>query len=355
MIKKKYISGWLVMLVVAVVSYYTSKQIVMGGKNPLEAPVIAIVLGILITNFGLLPRGAAAGVKSFEIPLIWGIVLIGAGLDFHNIAAQGVQMLAVIVVTMLIGFWSIYYLSKLFGLPQKLAILLSIGTTICGGTAIAVSSPLIEAKEEETSYAIGTIGLWGLVAIILYPKIFQLVHLPGIDQMFGVFAGTAIHSTPQVVGAGFIFSEVAGETATAVKLVRNTFIAPLAFIVALWYSWDVARKSAAAAGEAGASERQETEKPKQVNWVKAFPWFLFGYFVMVALRTYGFFTEFGIDIFNQTGRFLILLGMAGIGLNTRFSAFKGIAIKPLVVGFIGALIVAAASLAMIFALHIGGT
>ncbi len=342
------------MLVVAVISYYASKQIVLGGKNPLEAPVIAIVLGIIITNAGLLPRKATAGVKAFQTPLIWGIVLIGAGLDFRNIASQGIQIMAVIFVTMLIGFWSIYFLGKLFGLPQKLAILLSIGTTICGGSAIAVSSPLIDAKEEETSYAIGTIGLWGLVAIILYPKLFQLFQHPGIDQIFGVFAGTAIHSTPQVVGAGFIFSEVAGKTATAVKLVRNTFIAPMAFMAALWYSWHVAGQSARGADTPAASEAQEREKPKQVNWVKAFPWFLFGYFVMVALRTYGFFTEFGIDIFNQTGRFLILLGMAGIGLNTKFASFKGIGVKPLVVGFIGALIVAAASLAMIFGLHIGG-
>lgn len=354
MIKKEYFSGWLVMLVVAVISYYTSKQIVLGGKNPLEAPVVAIVLGILVANIGLLPRATAAGIKAFKTPLIWGIVLIGAGLDFHNIASQGVQMFAVIIVTMLTGFWAIYYLAKAFGLPQKLAILLSVGTTICGGSAIAVTSPLIDAKEEETSYAIGTIGLWGLVAIILYPKIFQLFQHPGIDQIFGVFAGTAIHSTPQVVGAGFIFSEIAGKTATAVKLVRNTFIAPLAFAAALWYSHHVTASGASNADETTDITTSESEKPKQVNWMTAFPWFLFGYFVMVALRTYGFFTDFGIDIFNQTGRFLILVGMAGIGLNTKFAAFKGIGVKPLVVGFIGALIVAGASLAMILGLHIGG-
>jgi len=351
-VKREYLPGWLVMLIVAVISFCASKLIVMGGKNPLEAPVIAIVLGILFTNVGLLPKACAAGVKAFENPLIWGIVLIGASLDFRNLASQGLQMFLVIVVTMLVGFFSIYYLAKAFGLPQRLSILLSVGTTICGGSAIAVTSPLIKAKEEETSYAIGTIGLWGLVAIILYPKIFQLFQHPGIDQIFGVFAGTAIHSTPQVVGAGFIFSEVAGETATAVKLVRNPFIAPVAFMVAMWYSWYVSRK--AAAGEFGAEAADaEAETHERVNWVKAFPWFLFGYFVMVALRTYGFFTELGIDVFNQTGRFLILVGMAGIGLNTKFNAFKGIGVKPLVVGFIGALIVAGASLAMIFATHIG--
>jgi len=348
-VKREYLPGWLVMLIVAVISFYASRQIVMGGKNPLEGPVIAIVLGILVTNAGFLPRACAAGVKAFENPLIWGIVLIGAGLNFTDIASQGVQMLLIIVVTMFIGFFSIYYLAKAFGLPQKLSLLLSVGTTICGGSAIAVTSPLIDAKEEETSYAIGTIGLWGLVAIILYPKIFQLFQHPGMDQVFGVFAGTAIHSTPQVVGAGFIFSETAGKTATAVKLVRNTFLAPVAFIVAMWYTWLVGRKSQAAAEVGGT----QSEAPEQVNWVKAFPWFLFGYFVMVALRTYGFFTELGIDIFNQTGKFLILVGMAGIGLNTKFSAFRGIGVKPLVVGFIGAIIVAGASLAMIFAMHIG--
>ena len=333
------------MLVVGVISFHASKLIVVGGKHPLEAPVIAIVLGILVTNLGLLPKSAAPGVKAFEIPLIWGIVLIGAGLDVHNIASQGLEILVVIAVTMLVAFWAIYGLAKAFGLPQKLSILLSVGTTICGGTAIAVTSPLIEAKEEETSYAIGTIGLWGLVALIVYPKLFQLFSCPGIDHMFGVFAGTAIHSTPQVVGAGFIFSEVAGETATAVKLVRNTFIAPLAFVIAFWYTYKTSGPRA--------DEAADVDQPRRVNWLKGFPWFLFGYFAMVALRSCGFFTEQGIDAFNQTGRFLILLGMAGIGLNTRFAAFKGIGLKPLVVGFIGALVVAGVSLAMIFALGIG--
>ncbi len=343
MVKREYLSGWLVMLLLAGLSYGLSGLVVMGGKNPLEAPVVAIVLGILLANTGLLPKSCAPGIKSFESPLIWGIVLIGACLDFRNIASDCPEMLLVIVITMSVGFFAIYYLAKVFGLPQRLSILLAVGTTICGGSAIAVTSPLIKAREEETSYAIGTIGLWGLVAIVLYPKLFRLLNLPGIDEVFGVFAGTAIHSTPQVVGAGFIFSQIAGETATAVKLVRNTFIAPLAFIVALWHSWHARRRS----------DGSETETAVKVNWVKAFPWFLFGYFVMAGLRTYGVFTEQGIGFFNQTGRFLILVGMAGIGLNTRFSAFKGIGVKPLVVGFIGALIVAGVSLAMILALGIG--
>ena len=105
---------------------------------------------------------------------------------------------------------------------------------ISDDTNLAVTSPIIEAKEEETSYAIGTIALWGLIALIFYPKVGQLLSVTDIN--FGIFAGTAIHSTPQVVGAGFMYSDLAGKTATAVKLVRNIFIVPVAFLLAFLHS-----------------------------------------------------------------------------------------------------------------------
>ncbi len=331
------------MLIIAIIASVLSDLVVIGGSNPLEPAVIAIVLGILLCNSGWLPASTSPGIAAFETPLIWGIVLIGAGLDVHNVVSQGWASLAVVLGTMVVGFWSIYFLGKAFGLTQRLSLLLSVGTTICGGSAIAVTAPLIDAKEEETSYAIGTIALWGVVAMMLYPKLFMFIR-PGADYVFGLFAGTAVQSTPQAVGAGFIFSELAGDIATAVKLVRNTFIAPVAFAVAIWYAWAVRGRHDEAAVE---------QEAGRVNWLKGFPWFLFGYFVMVALRSYGFFTELAIESFTSWGKFLILLGMAGIGLNTRFDAFKGIGGKPLVVGFIGAVIIAAAALGLIHVLGVG--
>jgi uncharacterized integral membrane protein (TIGR00698 family) len=336
-VKADYLPGWLVMLAIAIVSALVSGLIVVGGSNPVEPAVLAIVLGILLANVGLLPKATQPGITNFETPLIWGIVLIGAGLDVANVMGQGWQMLTVIVATMVIAFFAIYFLGKAFGLTQKLSLLLSVGTTICGGSAIAVTAPLIEAKEEETSYAIGTIALWGVVAMIAYPAIFRVIA-PGAETIFGLFAGVAVQSTPQAVGAGFIFSELAGDIATATKLVRNTFIAPLALVVAVWYS---------ATRHRGGETAEDEDQPKKINWMKGFPWFLFGYFVMVALRSYGFFTEVAIESFTSWGKFLILVGMAGIGLNTRFSAFKGIGGKPLVVGVIGAMILAVASLLLI--------
>lgn len=341
-IKTEFLPGWLLMLAIAIIATLVSELIVVGTTHPLEPAVLAIILGIALANVRVLPASTAAGIKAFETPLIVGIVLIGAGLNIADILGQGWAILGVILGTMTIGFWAIYFLAKAFGLNQRLSLLLSVGTTICGGTAIAVTAPLIESKEEETSYAIGTIALWGVVAMILYPKLFML-FAPDADTIFGLFAGTAVQSTPQAVGAGFIFSELAGDVATAVKLVRNTFIGPLALVIAVWYGcWK--RKQYGAETVGGEARR--------VNWMRGFPWFLFGYFVMVALRSYGFFTEVAITSFTSWGKFLILLGMAGIGLNTRFSAFREIGTKPLVVGFIGAVILAASALGLIRAMGV---
>lgn len=329
--KKDFLPGWLLMLAVGALAMFLSKLIVIGGKNPVEAAVIAILIGIFIRNTGVLPKFFLPGIKAFEKILILGIVLIGASLNFRNIGSQGVNMLIIILVTMTVSFFVIYFLGKVFKLPTGLAVLLSVGTTICGGSAIAVTAPLIKAKEEETSYAIGTIALWGLVAIILYPKIAQILAVS--DMNFGVFAGTAIHSTPQVVGAGFIYSDLAGKTATAVKLVRNCFMVPVAFLIAVWYTNSILKG--------------RTKEGTRVNVAKAFPWFLFGYFLLAGLNTQGYFSPEGVRAFNTSGRFLILLGLAGIGLNTVFGSFRKVGLKPLLIGFIGALFVAGCSILMI--------
>jgi uncharacterized integral membrane protein (TIGR00698 family) len=333
-VKKEHLPGWLLMVAVGVTSLFLSNLVVAGGKHPLEATALAVVIGIAARNLGLVPAVFHAGIKQFEKFLIWGVILIGATLDFKTVGTQGPRMLAIILVTMTVSYFAIYALGRLFKLSPSLSTLLSVGTAICGGSAIAITAPLIKAKEEDTSYAIGTITLWGLAAILFYPKIAQAMGIG--DVAFGVFAGTAIHATPQVVGAGFIFSDLAGKTATAVKLVRNCFMAPLAFLIAAWFT----KKSV----ETAAQEK------KRVNWAKAFPWFLFGYFAMAGLNTAGYFSAKGVNGLTWLGRFLITISMAGIGLNTVFSHFKKVGPRPLLVGLAGAAVVAACSIALISAL-----
>ena len=147
------------MMVLAWLATWAHNLVEIGGKHPLETAVIAIVVGVLLRNLKLLPSVFDAGIKAFEKPLIVGIILYGATLNFSKLIGQGPKILVAIIVTMGVGFFAIYYLARAFKLPRRLSILLGVGTTICGGSAIAITSPLIQAREEETSYSITTIAL----------------------------------------------------------------------------------------------------------------------------------------------------------------------------------------------------
>lgn len=320
-----HVYGLILMSAVAFCSLTLSHLVVIGGKNPIEAVLVAIVIGMVIRHQRWVPSVCERGLKLSDHLLAAGIVLMGAELDLTSIIDQGASLLCVIVVTMASGIAAIYGLGRLFRLPRALALLLSVGTTICGGTAIAIVAPLLRAPEDETSYAIGTVSLWGLAALVLYPLVAR--ELGVSDVVFGIFAGTAIHSTPQVIGAGYIYSELAGHTATTVKLVRNCFIAPVVATIAL-------------------SESQRGEG-QRVPLTKVFPWFLFGFFVLAGLQTAGLLSEGVAALGGQAGKQLLLIGMAGIGLNTRLGTLKVIGMKPLLVGLLGSVLVALVSAGMI--------
>jgi len=331
------ILGWLLMLGVGIISQLISNAIAVGGSHPLEAIVVAIILGITLRNVNLVPRVCCRGISKFETVLIWGIVLLGASLTLEILKIEPYALI-VLAITMIVGFGSIYFLTKKIGFGEKLGTLLAVGTTICGGTAIAITSPLIEAKEEETGYAIGTIAIWGLIALLIYPFIAHLLNFSQV--LFGVWASTAIHSTPQVIGAGYIYGDKAGQIATMVKLTRNIFMIPLAFVIAVWY---LKKKMSISK-----TKQQEAEKVNKWGVIaRGFPWFLFGYIVMAFLRGFGFFSPSGVHYFTVAGKFLILIAMAGIGLNTDLKNMIKIGTKPFIAGFIASAIVAIISLVMI--------
>jgi uncharacterized integral membrane protein (TIGR00698 family) len=190
-----------------------------------------------------------------------------------------------------------------------------------------VTSPLIEAGEEETSYAVGTVAVWGLFAMVAYPLIASACGLS--DRVFGLWAGTAIHSTPQAVGAGYMYSDAAGEWATMIKLCRNLFIFPVAVAVSVWYR-----------------RRRRGEAGGRVEAARAFPWFLLGYFLMAVLGLTGFFTASGVANFKVAGKFLIVVAMAGIGLRTDLRGLRKLGFRPLLAGFFASLVVAIVSLGL---------
>ena len=316
--------GWLIMATIAIISRWLSGLITIGDTNPIEPMLIGIILGAAARNLGLTPKAWEPFLKKFETPLLWGIILLGAG--FSIATAKEIPLsLVVILITMTVGFFAIYLIARKVGLSDKLSVLLAVGTTICGGSAIAITSPLIKAKEEETCYAVSVIVASAFILMITMPFLGTLLGMT--ETSFGIWAGTSVHNTPQTIGTGYVFGEQAGQVATMVKFTRNMFMIVVAILVSLSF-------------RAKEATQQHLEK-KAI--LKAFPWFLFGYLLMAFCAANGFFTSEGIAFFGKVGKFLILMGMVGIGFGTDFMHIKQLGFKPLIIGIIGTVIVCATS------------
>ena len=332
------------MIGIGVFSDLISQQIVLEGRHPLESVTIAILIGLFIRNFFSLPTLFHPGLLKYETLLKSGIVFLGIGLSFYAVLAIGAKAVSLVVLCLLIAPLLFFFLGRRSGLPEKMNILIGIGTTICGSTAIAITAPVIEADGNDVSYAIATISLFGIAAMLLLPLFAGLLGLS--NSIFGLWAGTAIHATPQVVAAGYMYGEVAGQVATVVKLTRNVFMAPAVFLIGLWY---LGKRLKGAQG-----------LPKRTRYAKAVPLFLFGFLAFAMIRTIGDRTtlippsdwRWLIDHINQLGKFLVLVAMAGIGLNTRLGAMRQIGAKPFMVGLITSVLLALISLLLIHALNI---
>jgi len=321
--------GWAFVLALGGISLWVSGKVTLQGQAILEASALAVAIGVAARACWRLPDRLVAGVRAGETPLALGIMLLGAQLDFRSFAAQGATLVTMALSAMLVGFLFTWLFARAMKLSHTLSTLLAVGTTICGGTAVAITAPLVNASDEETSYAVGVITLWGVAAIFIYPVLGRIWGVS--DMAFGVFAGMAIHSTPQVVGAAFSFSDLAGRTATAVKLVRNCFIAPMALAIAFVHG----------------RRTNNGANTKLRGALRAFPWFLFAFFAFSALRTWGALGDHLASQLVVAGKFLIIAGMAAVGLNTDVSALRRAGVKPLLVGLAGAVVVAGVSVALI--------
>jgi len=336
--------GWLLMFGVALFSSFLSHQIAIGTRHPLESVTIAILIGLFLKNVLPLPILFQPGLSTYETALKFGIILLGIGLSFFTVLEIGVKAIGVVVLCLLIAPLLFFFIGKKAGLSETMNILIGIGTTICGSTAIAITAPIIEAERDDVSYAIATISLFGIGAMFLFPIVARLLGLS--DSIFGLWAGTAIHATPQVVAAGYMYGEVAGQVSTVAKLTRNIFMAPAVFLIGLWYMKKKLKKVE------GLS--------KKTKYSKAIPFFLFGFLALAFLRTIGDGMnliprdqwQWFVQHLNELGKFLVLIAMAGIGLNTRLDTMRQIGPKPFLVGLVASILLAVISLVLIHVLGI---
>jgi uncharacterized integral membrane protein (TIGR00698 family) len=355
------ITGVLACLVLTVISYWIAAlpvwPFLINGRHPLEPVTIVIVLGMIVGNCFPLPKQLQPGIKySVKKLLSWGIVLLGARLNFRdilNLGAVGVGMSCLVVVLSVI---LMLILTRWLKLSGKLGTLLGVGTAICGGTAVVAAAPLIEADETDVVFSVATVTLLGLVAMFVLPVLGHWLALS--SKAFGVWAGLTIHQLPQVVAAGMTYSPEAGEHAIIIKLARICLLAPLVFVIGIVYARHKAKK-------------HEAVRHGKINYFSMFPKFIFGFLALALLRAVGWLPDitvhfpnrgvspgitdpqYSLPVVAQTcSAFLIAMSMAGVGLETKFKAMRQTGLRPLVAATISATAIAIITLGLIKVLKI---
>ncbi|MBB5358950.1 putative integral membrane protein (TIGR00698 family) [Rhodanobacter sp. ANJX3] len=292
----------------------------LGHLLPLVGgPVIGIVLGIVVGNLTspgahFRPGIAFAG----KYVLQCSIIALGFGLSLSQVAKTGLQSLSVTLVTMTVAFLSAWLLGGWLGVHDKLKILIGVGTAICGGSAIAAVTPIIRPEDHDTAFAISTIFLFNLVAVLLFPLLGHLMHLS--DLGFGLWAGTAINDTSSVVAAGYSYSKTAGDFATIVKLTRATLIIPICLVLAFVVA---AREKRHAAKTGSASN---------FSLAKIFPWFILWFLVASGIRTAGLIPTAIQPSIHFAAEFLIIVALTAIGLSANLRRMAASGIKPILLG-----------------------
>lgn len=287
-----------------------------GLKFPIiGSPVLGILFGMILA-FWKRPALFDDGVKYTSKKMLqYSIILLGFSMNLFNVFKVGSQTLLLMVFTLTAAFLTAYIAGKLLKLDGNTKTLIGVGTAICGGSAIAATAPVIHADDEEVAHSISTIFLFNVIAAFLFPF---LGHLFGMsDHSFGLWAGTAVNDTSSVVAAGYTFSNAAGNLAVIVKLTRTLMIVPVTLVLAIYTS----RKSAGT-GKSGYSI------------AKIFPWFVLGFVAASVLNTFVPLPSGVYSFLSQVGKFVIVMAMASIGLNTNVVKLVKSGGKPILLGFI---------------------
>jgi uncharacterized integral membrane protein (TIGR00698 family) len=296
------------------------------------APLLAIALGVVIANAfpALAQRPSLRISDTGKLLLKGGIVLLGASLDLGDIVRTGLGSLPLLAVTMTSGLITALWLGKSLGIDWRMRCLIGIGTTICGASAIAALAPVIRAKAEEIAYAITVVFFFNMLAVFSFPA---LGHLLGLsDNGFGIWAGTAVNDTSAVVAAGFAFSQAAGTTATIVKLTRTTLIIPLVLGFGLALPFAV---------------KGEAAEPRALaqRLYAAVPTFIILFVLAAAANTAGLLGPHAMQV-QMTGRVVMVVALAAVGLQGHWRAFIGAGGRPLFLGLATWFAVAVSGLAM---------
>jgi uncharacterized integral membrane protein (TIGR00698 family) len=323
--------------------------------------LVAIVFGMVVRNaFGLAPSLRLGVFFCIRKLLRLGIILLGIRFSIVDVAIIGVWGVPIVISCISAGLLSTIYLTRLLRLSYRLGTLIAIGTSICGASAIVAAAPTIEASDEEVTYAIANITIFGLIAMVVYPYVAKVLFDGNLVQI-GLFIGTAIHETAQVAGAGLIYDQSFNisekpsvtDIAVVIKLIRNLMMVLVIPAMAFLY----AQRTLVREKSSGRSFREI---------LNLAPVFIIGFLLAAITRSigdtnlYNGHLAFGLwntvdwlimcNGIKELSGYVLSMAMAGVGLSTSFAAVKGLGIKPFAVGLISATMVGATSVVSVIIL-----
>jgi len=314
------IPGILVCLLIAVPAWLLGRQFpVVGG------PVIAILAGMIIASFWTPKDSMNKGIKfTSKYILQTAVVLLGFGLDMGVILQTGKQSLPIIVCTISTSLIVAFVLMKLMKAPANTATLIGVGSSICGGSAIAATAPVIGADDDEVAQSISVIFFFNVLAAIIFPI---LGHTLGFDttsgEAFGIFAGTAVNDTSSVTAAAATWDNMWSlgtatlDKAVTVKLTRTLAIIPITLVLAAW------------------NARKADSKSEKFSLKRAFPLFILLFVIASLITTAGSSLGVAASVFaplKSLSKFFIVMAMAAIGLGSNMVKLIKTGAKPLVLG-----------------------
>jgi uncharacterized integral membrane protein (TIGR00698 family) len=323
---KEKLPGALLALIVATFAWFIGEAVpVIGG------PVVAIVTGVLVAAWRAPSPALKPGLKwSAKAVLQIAIVLMGFGLSFAQVWRTGSESILVMMGTLIVCLTAAFLIGPRLGISRNLTALIGAGTAICGASAIAAIAPVVEAEEGELAYAISTIFLYNLVAVLLFPA---LGHLLGLGMhAFGLWAGTAINDTSSVVAASYAYGKAAGDYATVVKLSRALMIVPVSLLFAY--------RQRSAATSVG---------PQPSLWgriTRLVPTFIIGFVIASLLVSTGVVPPLLTTWLPKVAKFLIVVALAAVGLSADLKGLRKTGPKPLILGGLLWVLVATLSLVL---------
>ena len=315
---KRLFSGVVLCLVIAAFSIWAHSFNTLKTFSP---AIIAVICGILIGNVFKLPTHTHHGTAfSGKILVRIAVAFLGIQISFAELAQFGLKNLAITISTLFASFFFIKMIGKRLGVHEKLAELIAAGTSVCGAAAVMGVNTATDAEDDDVTYAIGMVTIFGTIAMLSYPFIGNLLQLS--DNAFGMWCGISIHEVAQVVGAVSSAPPTAVHTATITKLTRVLMLVPLVLML-------------------GLKNSEKTSKAPKV------PFFVIGFILLLIIGNILPISHNVKELFAKASGFLLTVALAGMGLNTKLSAISAKGFKPFVLSLIGAIFISTLGLGLI--------